>query len=171
PTKPPDTPVSLVTLGFIILFFIGRAIYSHIIHRCIHCNTRTKNVSRICDACKMRMDYEKAKAQERETQEREAKIRAEEKKRREEQAKAQERRKRDEENARARERERQANEARKKADENRRREEERAQEERRRRQSARSNNHVPDPYEVLQVTRGASKEEIKAAYYNMIKQY
>jgi DnaJ-domain-containing protein 1 len=117
------------------------------------------------------MDYEKAKAQERETQEREARIRAEENRKRQEEARAKEQRKRDEENARARERERQASEARKKAEENRRREEERAQEERRRRQSERSNNHDPDPYEVLQVTRGASKEEIKAAYYNMIKQY
>ena len=28
-----------------------------------------------------------------------------------------------------------------------------------------------DPYEILQVTRGASKEEIRAAYLNLIKQY
>jgi hypothetical protein len=28
-----------------------------------------------------------------------------------------------------------------------------------------------DPYQVLRVTRGASKEEIKAAYFNLIKQY
>src|SRR5262249_32838677 len=82
-----------------------------------------------------------------------------------------EQRRRDNENARARERERQANEARQKAEENRRREEERAQEERRQRQGARSNKQQPDPYEVLQVMRGATKEEIKAAYFNMIKRY
>ena len=28
-----------------------------------------------------------------------------------------------------------------------------------------------DPYQVLTITRGASKEEIKAAYFNLIKQY
>lgn len=28
-----------------------------------------------------------------------------------------------------------------------------------------------DPYHVLRITRGASKEEIKAAYFNLIKQY
>lgn len=28
-----------------------------------------------------------------------------------------------------------------------------------------------DPYQVLRITRGASKEEIKAAYFNLIKQY
>src|SRR5215470_12221191 len=28
-----------------------------------------------------------------------------------------------------------------------------------------------DPYELLRITRGASKEEIKAAYFNLIKQY
>jgi hypothetical protein len=28
-----------------------------------------------------------------------------------------------------------------------------------------------DPYRVLRITRGASKEEIKAAYFNLIKQY
>jgi DnaJ-domain-containing protein 1 len=92
-------------------------------------------------------------------------------KRREEEAKAQEQRRRDNENARVRERERQANEARKKAEENRRLEEERAQKERRQRQGTRSNKQAPDPYEVLQVTRGASRQEIKAAYLSMIKRY
>jgi len=100
--------------------------------RCIHCNTLTKNLNSICDTCKQRIDYEKAKAQLRETQERKAKIRAEE---------------------------------------NRRREEERAQEERRRRQGTWSNGQGFDPYQVLEVSRGASKEEIKAAYHNMIKKY
>jgi DnaJ-class molecular chaperone len=28
-----------------------------------------------------------------------------------------------------------------------------------------------DPYQVLKITRGASKEEIKTAYLNLIKQY
>ena len=28
-----------------------------------------------------------------------------------------------------------------------------------------------DPYQILRITRGASKEEIKAAYFNLIKQY
>ena len=121
------------------------------------------------------MDYEEAKAQERETQEREARERAEWYKRQEEQAKAQEQHRRDNENARAQERERREREARRRAEENKRREEERAQEQRRQGEGARSNKPAAgrgfDPYQVLQVTRGARKEEIRAAYLNLIKQY
>jgi hypothetical protein len=43
--------------------------------------------------------------------------------------------------------------------------------ERRRRHGVRSNGQEFDPYQVLEVSRGASKEAIKAAYLNLIKQY
>ena len=124
--------VDVLALVFvlIILSLIAKGSYRR--KRCIHCNTLTKNLNSICDTCKQRIDYEKATAQQREIQERKAKIRAEE---------------------------------------NRRREEEWAQKERRQRQGTRSNKQAPDPYEVLQVTRGASREEIRAAYFNMIKRY
>ena len=125
--------VLFLVFSLIILSFIAKGSYSQTRRkRCIHCNTLTKNLNSICDTCKQRIDYEKAKAQQREIQERKAKIRAEE---------------------------------------NRRREEEWAQKERRQRQGTRSNKQAPDPYEVLQVTRGASREEIRAAYFNMIKRY
>lgn len=120
-------------VGILIFFLMALGVYSETRRkRCIRCNTLTENLNSICDTCKQRIDYEKAKAQERETQVRKAKIRAEE---------------------------------------NRRREEERAQKERRQRQGTWSNKQAPDPYEVLQVTRGASREEIRAAYFNMIKRY
>ena len=64
----------------------------------------------------------------------------------------------DTEEAKARERERQEQERRTKHDKN-------SEYER----SAGENGF--DPYQVLRVTRGASKEEIKAAYFNLIKQY
>jgi len=127
-----DEKMDLV-FSLIIFSLIVQGSYSQTRRkRCIHCNTLTKNLNSICDTCKQRIDYEKAKAQQREIQERKAKIRAEE---------------------------------------NRRREEEWAQKERRQRQGTRSNKQAPDPYDVLQVTRGASREEIRAAYFNMIKQY
>jgi DnaJ-domain-containing protein 1 len=190
PTITPETVLSLVAFGFIIFFFtrraaskqgvsisflLGRAIRQFLPKRCLHCNTSTRNNNRICDACKIRMDYDKAKTQEREAQEREARIRAEENKKRQEEARAREQRKRDDENARAREREGQERKARERAEENRRREEDRAQEQRRRSERARSNKPAAgqefDPYQVLQVTRGASKDEIRVAYLNLIKQY
>jgi uncharacterized Zn finger protein (UPF0148 family) len=64
----------------------------------------------------------------------------------------------DTEKADARERERQERERRTSRDEN--SERERADGE-----------NGFDPYEVLRITSGASKEEIKAAYFNLIKQY
>jgi DnaJ-domain-containing protein 1 len=64
----------------------------------------------------------------------------------------------DTEKAEARERERQEQEGRTGHDKNSERE------------SAAGENGF-DPYQVLRITRGASKEEIKAAYFNLIKQY
>jgi DnaJ domain len=64
----------------------------------------------------------------------------------------------DTEKAEARERERQEQERRTGSDKNSERE------------SAAGENGF-DPYEVLRITSGASKEEIKAAYFNLIKQY
>jgi DnaJ domain len=64
----------------------------------------------------------------------------------------------DTEKAKAQERERQERERRTGADKN--SERERAAEE-----------NGFDPYQVLRITTGASKEEIKAAYFNLIKQY
>ncbi len=137
PTKKPVTDSFLRALGVVLLLFIGRGIYKRVSTKpCIHCDARTANNTRICDACRRRIDNENAKAQERERQEREA---------------------------------------RKRAEENKRREEERAQGQRKRGEDARpkkpSSGQGFDPYEVLQVTRGASKQEIKAAYLELIKQY
>jgi len=156
PRNKPETNYSHLALGFIIFFFIGRAIYKHptraflmgrIIYnvlpkRCLHCNTRTRNNNRICDACKTRMDYEKAKAQEREQQEREARNR--EKKR--EEASAEENRKRDEDARRGKSTWNEAG-------------------------THSTGGEGFNPYEVLQVNRSASKEEIKEAYLKVIKQY
>jgi hypothetical protein len=64
----------------------------------------------------------------------------------------------DTEEAKAQERERQERERRTRSDKNSERE-----------HAAGENGF--DPYQVLRVTRGASKEEIKAAYFNLIKQY
>jgi hypothetical protein len=64
----------------------------------------------------------------------------------------------DTEEAKARERERQEREGRTRSDKNRERE-----------HAAGENGF--DPYQVLRITTGASKEEIKAAYFNLIKQY
>jgi len=64
----------------------------------------------------------------------------------------------DTEKAKARERERQEQERRTGADKNSERE-----------RAAGENGF--DPYQVLRITTGASKEEIKAAYFNLIKQY
>jgi DnaJ domain len=64
----------------------------------------------------------------------------------------------DTEGAKAQERERQEREGRTRSDKNRERE-----------HAAGENGF--DPYQVLRITTGASKEEIKAAYFNLIKQY
>jgi DnaJ-like protein/uncharacterized protein DUF4124 len=72
------------------------------------------------------------------------------------------------ETAKTTEREWQDREARRRAEEAKRRDEARAQEERT--GSSRSDAGF-DPYEVLQVTRGASQKEIRAAYLNLLKQY
>ena len=87
-------------------------------NRCRYCKTRTENDSRIWNECQIRLDTEKAKAQERERQQRD----------------------------------------RTGADKNSERE------------SAAAENGF-DPYQVLRITTGASKKEIKAAYFNLIKQY
>src|SRR5262249_34970384 len=84
--------VLFLVFSLIILSFIAKGSYSR--KRCIRCNTLTKNLNSICDTCKQRIDYEKAKAQQREIQERKAKIRAEENRRREEEWAQKERRQR-----------------------------------------------------------------------------
>jgi hypothetical protein len=111
-----DRYKNLATMGLLIV----AAMYKHALsNRCHYCKTRTENDSRICNECQIRLDNEKANAQEDERQE-------------------QERRTGGDKNS---ERERAAGE------------------------------NGFDPYQVLRITRGASKEEIKAAYFNLIKQY
>jgi DnaJ-domain-containing protein 1 len=136
--------------------------------RCCHCNSRTRNNNKTCDACKARMDYEEAKKTEYERQNREARIKAEECRKRED-AEAREKQKRDED-------------ARRKAKEQ--EEGARAQEKRKREEEAKdrksseneAGGHTTegkgfDPYEVLRVNRRTSKDEMKVAYYRLLKQY
>jgi hypothetical protein len=101
-----------------IPFLIGAAMYKYALsNRCHYCKTRTENDSRICNECQIRLDTERAEAQERERQEQERRTKCDS------------------------EREHGAGE------------------------------NGFDPYEVLRITRGASKDDIKAAYFNLIKQY
>ena len=103
-----------------IPFLIGAAMYKYALsHRCHYCKARTENNSRICNECQIRLDTEKAKAQEDERQERARHTGGD----------------KNSEHERA------------------------------------AGENGFDPYQVLRITRGASKEEIKAAYFNLIKQY
>lgn len=162
--REPETNLSAI-LGLVsaaLLCFLGKETDKCLLNwkrrlfpmRCIQCTARTRNQSKICDPCEIRMENEELKKTEYERQQRESRTRDEE------------RRKREDADRRERQEYQQA-------------EEKRNREENTRQRNSNENNagtyanrEEPfDPYEVLGVNRGATKEDIRYAYLDIIKQY
>jgi DnaJ-domain-containing protein 1 len=163
--KQPETNNFLLALAKgilgLILFIVSGGVIVYGFYR-----TRTK--TKVCDPCKARMDYEAAKKAEYERQDREASIKAEERRKRED-AQAREKQKRDED-ARRKAKEQEENA---RAQERRKREEEAKDRKSSEYEAGANTTEVTgfDPNEVLQVNRGTSKDEMKVAYYRLLKQY
>ena len=168
PAGGPGSPGLLIGAGVLVVLMVGGGFVfikaRKVSHQCRQCGERVESSGDLCQKCR----HEVAAAVRRAVAERAELQRAqeEEERRLKEQAEQEEqerlRRAQEEENLRIRrQQEREQEEARKREAEERRQREEEARE---RRMTAGVPDEEFDPYEVLEVSRGVSQDDIRAAY-------